>query len=117
MHRQCAGGLQREHDVPKAVGGPTQLVGRCRHAVDGKPFGQVDEMRRRIPSRTVACGAQDGIDQRRDGSLAVGPCDVDGRVRALGIPESREDGADVLEPEFDAEVLEAEQVLERIASH
>jgi hypothetical protein len=39
---------------------------------------------------------------------------VDAAERALGMPETLDEGRDVLEPELDADRFETEQVLKRI---
>src|SRR5262245_33344902 len=60
----------------------------------------------------MAGGAQAGVDHRRDRAFAVGAGDVYGAERALGMAETRQDRADVVEAELDAELFEAEEVIE-----
>ncbi len=71
-------------------------------------------MRRRVARRPVPGGAQRGFHHRRDRSFAVGAGDVDGPIRAVGTAEPFDDGSDVAESELDPELLEAEQIRERI---
>ena len=73
-------------------------------------------MRRGVARRAMAGRAQRRVDHRGDRSFAVGAGDVDGVERALGMIRARAtDGADVVEAELDAELLEAEEPGERIA--
>src|SRR6185436_5492239 len=69
---------------------------------------------RGVARRTVARRAQRGIDHRRDRSLAVGPGDMDRAERALGVAEPGDERGNVVEAELDPEVLEAEQIRQRI---
>src|SRR5262245_23197080 len=73
-------------------------------------------MRRRVAGRTIAAGAQGRVDHCRDRPFAVGSGDMDAAERALRMIEPRGNRAHVVEPEFDAELFEAEQVGKRIHS-
>ena len=90
------------------------LGGADRLSVDDKSFRQVDEMRRGVASGVVTRAPQHLVDHRGHGSLAVCTGDVNRSKSVLGIAETREQRANVVEAELDAELFEAEKVGERI---
>ena len=57
---------------------------------------------------------QGGVDHRDHRPLAVGAGDMDGTERTLRMPELGDQGADVVEAELDAELLEPEQPVDRM---
>ena len=71
------------------------------------------EMRRRVAAGLEAGGAQAALDHRRHRAFAVGAGDVNRFPGALRMAERREDDADVVEPELDAELFEREEPFER----
>ena len=88
-------------------------------AIDGTPvddeaLGEIDQVRRRVTRRAVARRAQRGLHHRGHRAFAAGPRDVHGAKGALGTSQPVEQCRDVLQPELDAELLEAEQPLDRI---
>ena len=95
-------------------GGPSHVGRADGPSVDHEALGEIDQMRGRETRRRVARGPQHSVDHRRHGSFAVGAGDVDRSKRALRIAEAREQRADVVESELDAELLEAEKVGERV---
>src|SRR5918993_2962742 len=56
--------------------------------------------------------AQAALDHRRHRAFAVRAADVDRRPGVLRVAERRENGADVVEAEFDPELLEREESFE-----
>ena len=70
-------------------------------------------MRRGVAAGLQARGPQPALDHRRHRALAVGAADVNRSIGALGVAERRENGADVVEPELDAELFEREEPFER----
>ena len=95
-----------------AVDGPAQFVFTRLLTIHDEPFGEIDEVRRRVPSRPVAGGPERGVDHRRYGTLTVRSGDMHGTEGVFRMAESLENRADVLEAELDPEVLEAEEVFE-----
>src|SRR4029079_16730136 len=91
-----------------------QRVLTHRPAIDHEALGEVDQMRRGVACRAVAPGAQRGIDHRRYRALAVGAGDMDRAECALGVAEPGDERGNVVEAELDPEVLEAEQIRQRI---
>ena len=56
------------------------------------PLAEIDQVRGKVKAGPVARRAQDGFDHRRDGTLALGPRDVDDRIRFMRIPEVPQHG-------------------------
>ena len=92
----------------------TMRVGGDRPAVDDESLGQIDQMGRGVARRSWPAARKRGVDHRRDRALAVGAGDVDGSERPLGMAERVDDRGDVLEAELDAELFEAEELVERV---
>ena len=92
----------------------TRASSADRPAVDDEPLGEIDQMRRRVPRRPVAGGAQRRVDHRRHRAFAVGAGDVHRPECPLGMAEPGDERGDVVEAELDAELLEAEKILQRI---
>ena len=87
-------------------------------AIDGltvycHPFLYAIQMRRGVAAGLEAGGPQAALDHRRHRALSVRAADVNRSIRALRVAERRQNGADVVEPELDAELFECEQPFER----
>jgi hypothetical protein len=87
---------------------------RNRCSVDEIPFGQVNQVRGRITSRLVTGCRQRSRQHGADRSFPVRAGDDDRGIRVLRAPEGLRDGADVVEAQFVAVELEAEEILEGI---
>ena len=117
MHVEPAVGAQSFDRLANNRDRLDQQIALDRAAVDGKAFREIQEMRRRVAARSVAGGSQRRLDHRRYRALAVGACDVDGAKLPFGMSERFDDGADVVETEFDPELGEAEQPVEGVVIH
>ena len=93
-------------------GGQRSVVNRM--AIDYEALVERDQMRGRVAPDAISRRTQSSVDHRGDRSLAVGPRDVQRPKRALGVAQAADDGAHVGEAELDPELLEAEQIGERI---
>ena len=79
-------------------------------AVDRDPLGQTDEMGRRVSARAIPGRAQAPFEHGRDRSLAVGARDHNRSKRLFRPSERREQSANLMEAELDAQLFEREQV-------
>ena len=84
------------------------------HAVDREALFEADEMRRGIAADLHARRAQRAVGHRRHRSFAVRTGDENAFEVCLRVAERRCQRRDVCEAELDAELLEAQQVLQRI---
>src|SRR5438477_3446930 len=74
-------------------------------------------MWRGVAACPVPSGPEGGLDHGRDRPLAVGAGDVDRAKRPLGVVQALAERRHGLEPEFDPELFEAEEVGKRVARH
>ena len=81
-----------------------------RRAVDGEPLFEIDQMRGGVAAGPVPGRSQRPFEHRRDGPLSVRPGDGEGAIRLFGMSQSTEEGADLFQPELDAEQFEREQL-------
>ena len=83
-------------------------------AIDDEPFGEVDQMRRRVAPRAVPGRTERRVEHRRHRAFAVGAGDVNRAKGTLGVIQAVHERPDVLEAELDPDLLEAEEVGERV---
>ena len=114
LHVERAVTSQRVDDVTNVGDGLRQRGGPDRPAVDDESFVEIDQMRRRVPRRSMARGAQRRVHHGRHRSFPVGAGDVDRAIRAIRAAEPLDDRGDVVETELDSELFETEQISERI---
>ena len=114
LHLQPAVRAQAVDDVTHIRNGGDQGVPAHGPAVDDEPLRDVDQMRRRVARRAMARGAQRRVHHRRHRALAVGAGDMHRPERPLGMAEPRDERGNVVEAELDPELLQAEEVGQRI---